>query len=507
MRDADAYTIKHEPIKSIDLMERAAGACYDWIYERAPKLFPKHFTGEGEWEFKVFCGVGNNGGDGLVIARMLMRSGYNVEVIVVHFADKESKDFSTNFDKLGAAAKKKVVHVRKEGDLPEVSHDCLVIDALFGSGLNRPAEGVAAAAIAQINRCGALVVSIDLPSGLFADGDYEGDSLPAVHAHHVLTFQSPKLVFFLAEYAAFVGEVHILDIGLHRDFLEKVKVAYHLVTAADARAMRQPRARYSHKGTYGHALLVGGSRGKWGSIAMTARACVKAGAGLVTVHTNREGATLLGYHVPEAMASHDPDPDALTELPDLSPYQVIAAGPGMGTAKEAARALKKLIQEAGKPVVLDADALNILAEEKTWMSFLPKGSVLTPHPGEFARLAGEKFSHKAAMEKQREMSEKLGIYILLKGAHSSLSTPEGDVFINTTGNAGMASGGTGDVLTGIVTGLLASGYSGLHAAALGMFIHGKAGDDALEFTSMESLSATDLIDGLGAAFNDLGYAE
>lgn len=338
------------------------------------------------------------------------------------------------------------------------------------------------------------------------DGGSGGGAHPAVRAHHVLTFQSPKLVFFLAEYAEFVGEVHILDIGLHPEFLEKVPAAFHLITAADAVAMRRPRARYSHKGTFGHALLLGGSRGKWGAIALATRACVKSGAGLVTAHTNVEGAALIGFHAPEAMTSHDTHPDRLTELPDTAPYHAIGVGPGMGTHTEAARMLKKLIQEAGKPLVLDADALNILAEEKTWMSFLPKGSILTPHPGEFARLTGEKFSHKAAMEKQREMSQKLGVFILLKGAHSSLSTPEGDVFINTTGNAGMATGGTGDVLTGIITGLLASGYSPLHAAALGMYVHGRAGDNALASTSMESLSATDLIHGLGVAFNDLGYA-
>lgn len=505
IREADAYTIKHEPIKSIDLMERAASACFDWIYERAPKLFPKHVE-EREWVFSVVCGTGNNGGDGLAIARMLMKSGYNVEVITVHLSDKTSADFDTNFEKLGAAARKKVIKVKKKADLPGMDAGGVIIDALFGSGLNRPAEGLAAEVIEAVNASAAAVISIDLPSGVFADGNAEAAKAPAVAARHILTFQTPKLAFFLAEYDDRIGEVHILDIGLHADFLEKTDADFHLFTEREAREVRRPRTRFSHKGSYGHALIIGGSRGKWGAAVLAAQACLKSGAGLVTAHLAAGGRLAAGIRVPEAMISEDPAEHHFTEVPPLAPYKAVGIGPGLGTAEETGRALKLLIQECKVPLVLDADALNIIAENKTWLAFLPKGSILTPHPGEFARLIGEKSSHREGMEKQRELSVKHGIYILLKGACSSLSTPSGKIVINATGNPGMATGGTGDVLTGIITGLAASGYSPFEAAALGMYIHGKAGDEALKTKSVEALTAGDLTAMIGPAFNDLGYA-
>jgi NAD(P)H-hydrate epimerase len=254
-------------------------------------------------------------------------------------------------------------------------------------------------------------------------------------------------------------------------------------------------------------LLLAGSEGKWGAACIAASGAIRAGAGLITAHIPQAGAQILCASLPEAMVSLDEGQDHLTTLPSLDPYAAIAVGPGLGTSEDAARLVKSLIQQASVPLVLDADALNILADNKTWMAFLPKGSILTPHPGEFARLIGEKISHYDGMQKQREMSQKFGIYILLKGAHSSLSLPDGQIIINSTGNAGMATGGTGDVLTGVIAGLLASGYAPMKAAAMGMFVHGRAGDLALEGQSMESLLATDLIAHLGKAFNSIGYAD
>jgi NAD(P)H-hydrate epimerase len=504
-READEYTIKHEPIKSIDLMERAAGKCFDWIYEHAPQLFPEHLSGEGEWVFKVVCGPGNNGGDGLAVARMLMHNGYNVELIVVHFSDKSSKDFDANYEKLGAAAKKQVLHIKQVSELPLFGSDAVIVDAIFGSGINRPAEGIAAEVIAAINHSGAPVISIDMPSGLYADGA-KGEVPPAVHSHHVLTFQSPKLAFFLAEYAGFVGKVHVLDIGLHPDFMHAVDTDFQLLTASDVRAIRMHRPRFAHKGSFGHALLIAGSQGKWGAAVLAARAVLKAGAGLLTVHAGSEGATLVNQHLPEAMTSIDEGGSHFSNVPDLAAYRSIAVGPGLGTHPQSAASLKLLIQESKVPLVLDADALNILADNKTWLAFLPKGSILTPHPGEFARLLGEKLCHREGIERQRELSTKHGVYILLKGAHSTLSTPGGKVWINSTGNPGMASGGTGDVLTGIITGLLASGYAPMHAAALGMYIHGLSADLLLNHSAEESILAGEISNNLGLAFKDLGHA-
>jgi NAD(P)H-hydrate epimerase len=506
IRAADVYTIKHEPIKSIDLMERAGAKCFDWIYDHAPKLFPPSITEESAYVFNVVCGVGNNGGDGLVIARLLQRNGYNVEITVVHFSGKPAPDFEANFAKLGSA-KKTVVEVKKAADIPKFASDSVIVDAIFGSGINRPAEGIAADTIDAINGSGAMVVSIDLPSGLYSEDNSKNDFGHVVKANHILTFQTPKLSFFLADTPASGAKLHILDIGLHADYMRDVEVIHHLYTANDAKHHRQTRNKFSHKGTFGHVLLLAGSYGKYGAAALAAKGCLKAGAGLVTSHLSAGGAQAIGMAVPELMLSIDPSPTGISELPKLESFTAIAAGPGMGTSEDATRVLKRIIQEAQVPLVLDADALNILADQKTWMAFLPKGTILTPHPGEFARLIGEKLSHFESIEKQREMSQKYGIYILLKGAHSTLSLPDGQVLINSTGNAGMASAGMGDALTGIIAGLLAGGYSPMKAAALGMYVHGCAGDLALGQESPESLTASDLIAHLGRAFNNIGYAD
>ncbi len=483
-------------------MERAAGKCYDWIYENAPKLFPPSISEESQWQFHVVCGMGNNGGDGLCIARLLNRSGYNVSITIVKHTDNPSDDFTANFNKLGTL-KKSVIEVSTAAEMPEIAADCLVIDCILGIGLKGLAKGVAADAIHNINNSGATVVSIDMPSGLMCDNNPDADLNKIVHSHHVLTFQNPKLSFFLAETSLVVGNVHVLDIGIHPEFIGTEETKYHLVDRYFAASLVRNRNRFDHKGTFGHALLVGGSPGKWGAICLSAKACLRSGAGLLTVHAGEAASQSLMNHLPEAMVS-DAGTAYFSTLPQLGVFDAIGIGPGMGTRDESAKALKLLIQEAKVPLVLDADALNILAENKTWLAFLPKGSILTPHPGEFARLAGEKLPHFENMQKQRELSMKHGIYILLKGAHCSLSTPGGNILINLTGNPGMATAGMGDALTGIITGLLASGYGPETAAALGMHVHGLAGDLAEQ--SQESLLATDLINTLGKAFNTLRNA-
>lgn len=506
IREADAYTIKHEPIKSIDLMERAGSLCFDWLYHAAPNLFPESITEEKDWVFYVVCGVGNNGGDGLVIARLLQRNGYNVEVVVVHISDKPSKDFATNIDKLGKG-KKSVTHIRKEKDVVDFPDDAIIIDCIFGTGLNRPVEGIALQVVEKINTCRSTVVSIDMPSGLYDGDNSKNDVAGIIRSDYILTFQAPKLSFFLAENAGVVGQVEILDIGLHPDFMESVEADYHYFTPSEAAAMQKQRPLFSHKGTYGHALIIAGAYGKWGAAILSAKACMRSGAGLVTSHIGKAGADLILQAMPEIMISADESETKLTKLPELAPYNAIGIGPGIGKAEETVRALKFLIQESKVPLVLDADALNILSDNPTWLAFLPKGSILTPHPGEFARLAGHKLSHFDSIERQREISRKHGVYILLKGAHSSLSFPDGRVLINSSGNPGMASGGMGDALTGIITGLLASGYNPLEAAALAMFVHGKAGDLALKKQSVESLVASDLIKNIGNAFQSLTHVK
>jgi hydroxyethylthiazole kinase-like uncharacterized protein yjeF len=500
IREADAYTMKNEPIKSIDLMERAGTRCFNWIYENAPQLFDAKNTEERDWLFNVIVGPGNNGGDGLVIARLLQKVGYEVQISYVKLTDKPSRDFAANFVNLGKL-KKALVEISSEKEVIDYSSKSVIIDAVFGTGLNRPAEGIAAAVIDKINQSGALVVSIDLPSGMYSEDNSENNRDTIVGSDYLLTFQVPKLAFYLAESAPFIGKLVILDIGLHFDFLNEVDSKFHVLTDANVAVMRRPRRSFDHKGTFGHALIIAGSEGKRGAALMAVEAVLRAGAGLVTLHTDKEGARLLHQSTREAMVSIDPSDDgSFTTLPNLKKYNAIAVGPGSGTSEQTASALKRLIQESQVPLLLDADAVNILAENLTWLAFLPKGSILTPHPGEFARLIRDKKTHYQNIQSQIELSRKYGIYILLKGGKSTLSLPDGQVLINNTGNPGMGSAGMGDVLTGIIAGLLASGYQPMHAAALGMYIHGRAADIALKKESVESLIATDVTKHLGRAF-------
>jgi NAD(P)H-hydrate epimerase len=339
---------------------------------------------------------------------------------------------------------------------------------------------------------------------MYSEDNAENNRDTIVGSDYLLTFQVPKLAVYLAESAPFIGKLIILDIGLHLDFLNKVDSKFHVLTDANIAVMRRPRRSFDHKGTFGHALIIAGSEGKRGAALMAVEAVLRAGAGLVTLHTDKEGARLLHQSTREAMVSIDPSDDgSFTTLPNLKKYNAIAVGPGSGTSEQTASALKRLIQESQVPLLLDADAVNILAENLTWLAFLPKGSILTPHPGEFARLIRDKKTHYQNIQSQIELSRKYGIYILLKGGKSTLSLPDGQVLINNTGNPGMGSAGMGDVLTGIIAGLLASGYQPMHAAALGMYIHGRAADIALEKESVESLIATDVTKHLGRAFQSV----
>lgn len=503
IRRADAYTIEHEPISSVALMERAGEKCFDWIYQNAPSLFAG-VEEEKNFLFRIFCGIGNNGGDGLVIAGLLHRHGYSVEVYILGEAEKGSAEFVHEHQKL-SKRKVKMFGIASKKDIPATGgSETVLIDALFGIGLNRPVIGLGAEVISFLNESPSKVISIDIPSGIDGDGRPPEKGEAVVKADYTLTFQLPKLPFFLRETAPYAGQVVVLDIGLHAGFLNEVSTDHHLFTLRDARGVRQSRGVFSHKGTFGHTLIIAGSKGKRGAATLAAAGALRAGAGLVTVHTDEEGGGIIHSTLPEAMVSIDPGKNGFTALPDLGAYDVIAVGPGLGTSEETARALKLLIQEAKVPLVMDADAVNILAENPTWMAFLPPTTILTPHPGEFARLIGEKPSHMESTRKQSELCKRFGIYVVLKGAHTSVGLPDGQLIFNDSGNPGMATGGMGDVLTGIIASLLGQGYGAMDACALGVFVHGLAGDLALERQSVESLLPSDVIAGMGAAFKALG---
>jgi ADP-dependent NAD(P)H-hydrate dehydratase / NAD(P)H-hydrate epimerase len=489
MREADAFTISNEPIASIDLMERAAAACAKRIAETTPESA----------RYLVFCGKGNNGGDGLAIARLLHTNKRSAEVFVVEHSENASADFSINLRLLANETKVRVTHIRDKKELViERGQETIIIDALLGTGLSKPVQGLLSDVIDHINLSGAPVIAIDVPSGLFCDEKPAHKSI--IRAATTLTFQRPKFTFFFADFAPYVGEFEVLDIGLNEAYMESLPSDHFYLEEAEIRQLLRPRARFSHKGTYGHALLLAGSAGKAGAAVMAARACLRAGAGLLTVQQPAACVSVMQTAVPEAMVSIDEDPDRVTGFPKNTAFDAIGIGPGIGTANETAQVLKQLIQNAQTPMVLDADALNILAQNKTWLSFVPPLTVLTPHPKEFDRLAG---AHSSDFERLRsccDFAQKYKVLVVLKGARTAIVRPDRKVFFNSTGNAALAKGGSGDVLTGMILGLLAQDYAPEHAAMIGVFVHGRAADLYVEQKSEHSMLAGDIIELLPAAF-------
>ncbi len=494
IREADAYTIKNEPIAEIDLMERAATACFYWLIRNIP--FHKKIV--------VFCGTGNNGGDGLVIARMMSARGYLAEVFILGPAEKFSESCRINYERVQAVPEIKTLFLAENDPLPEFEPETIVIDAIFGSGLTREPSGFYAKVIRHLNESKQLIVAIDVPSGLFCDRTISiGKNPVAIHADYTLTFSPPKLGFFFPENDKFAGKWQLLDIGIMQEFIDHADTRNFYIDQDDCRRILKPRTKFSHKGTFGHALLICGGPGKMGAAILAARGCLHAGPGLVSVHIPGRGVNILQTAVPEAMLDIDKDDSLFTGVRDLEKYSAIAMGPGIGTDRQTQAAVKLLIQDAGIPVIFDADALNILSENKTWITFIPKGSILTPHPKEFERLAGKSSDDFERNQKQRELSVKYSSYIILKGAHTAITTPDGRCFFNSTGNPGMATGGSGDILTGILAGLFAQGYSPLETCILGVYLHGLAGDLAAEISGQEALIAGDIADNLGKAFQTL----
>ncbi|GAB4488708.1 MAG: bifunctional ADP-dependent NAD(P)H-hydrate dehydratase/NAD(P)H-hydrate epimerase [Saprospiraceae bacterium] len=495
IRAWDAYTIENEPIASVELMNRAAKVFTDWFVSCYP---------DPQIPVVVFAGTGNNGGDGVAVARLLHWQMREMRVVVCDFGGKRSPDFEAQI----AASPKDVdlVFIQEPQALNDIyfPKNALFIDALFGSGLTRPLTGKWAQLIDFLNHLFPRheVVSIDLPSGLFADRHTPGDAI--VIADRTFSFETPKLAFFFPENADRVGEWSFGSIGLHGGFYEKNETPFHFLTKEDAAKLQKPRKKFSHKGTYGHALLVAGSYGKMGAAVLAAKACLRAGAGLLTVHAPRCGNLVLQTAVPEAMFSADHRAKFWTETPDLEPFSSVGIGCGIGQMPETAAALSDFLQKAKKPLVLDADALNLLAQNPDLWSWVPPETILTPHPKEFERLFGKTENDFERNDLQRLKAQEHKVYIILKGAHTAIATPDGGCYFNSTGNPGMATGGSGDVLTGMLTGLLAQGYSAGDAALLGVFLHGLAGDLAAKELGKAALTAGDLIEFLGKAWENLG---
>lgn len=488
-RAADAFTIANEPIASIDLMERAALAFCKW--------YTTHFSPRKK--LAIVCGRGNNGGDGLAISRILHDRGYDSTTYVVELNKDGSDDFETNKRRLSDLT---TIHdLSAETNLKSLKNYDVIIEGLFGTGLSRVVEGFYASVIDSINGSSAQVISIDVPSGLFADQYQEGGAI--VEAEYTLSFQLPKLAFLLPQNQNYVGNWKIVDIGLDQNFIHSQDTAYEFTSVQEATSLLHIRSRFSHKGTYGRALLIAGSRGKMGAAILASRAALRSGLGLLTVQTPACGYSIIQTAVPEAMAEMDENEDFISESLEYNSYDAIGCGPGIGTQDETLGVLKRLLAVADKPVVLDADALNLIAEHRELLHSLPKHSILTPHPGEFQRLVGEWKSDYEKLEKLRAFSASYEVVVVLKGAFTAVALPDGQIKFNSSGNPGMATGGSGDVLTGVITALLAQGYTPYISAILGVYLHGAAGDLACEKKGEEGLIASDIVENIPKSIKNL----
>lgn len=488
VRAWDQFTITHEPISSINLMERASTACAEWLLRQYPD----------QSQYALFCGKGNNGGDGLAIARMLLEKGFTVTIQILEFGYRGTDDFQQNLSRLHLYPQATIHFIQSADHIHPLVPGQIIIDALFGSGLNRALEGLTAEIVQFINQSGATVVSIDIPSGLFTDHSSKGNL--TVQARHTLTFQSYKPAFLVAENQSAVGKLHVLDIGLHQQFLDDTSTLFELADDTIIHTIYRDRAPFAHKGNFGHALLLAGSLGKMGAAVLAARSCLRSGVGLLTCHIPAIGLDVLQTAVPEAMAIPDLQNELISSHGPLEKYNAIGIGPGIGQAPETVSCLRSLFTQFQKPMVIDADALNILSADPSLQSLIPAGSILTPHVREFERLAGPSANDFERISKAMAKATALNVVILLKGQHSLIATPGGKAWFNSTGNPGMATGGSGDVLTGILTGLLAQGYTSVEAAMLGCYLHGLAGDIAAKELSQEALIAGDIADYLGRAF-------
>lgn len=488
IKELDAYTIEHEPIASIDLMERAACTLTDAILSR--------YAG---CAFAVFAGPGNNGGDGLAVARMLVQAGCDVQVWFVNPKGRLSSDCAVNLERLVGCGIS-VTEINNHFSMPALDHSTIILDALFGSGLNKPVNsGIFADVIRGINASGCRVVSVDMPSGLMGEENTLHDAV-VIKAFQTLTLQFPKLSLLMPENAAFTGEMQVLDIGLSKEGMEKTTSCFYYTDEKDIKPLLRHREKHSHKGDYGRALLVAGSKGMAGASVLAARAALRSGLGLLTVHVPACNNTIVQITVPEAMTNIDSCDYCFSDVVDTSRYDAVAIGPGLGQYKESEEALLHLIDNCRVPMVIDADALNILARNPEYISRLPQGSIMTPHPGEFARIASSSKTRQESIDKALSIAVDNNVCIVLKGAYTAVISPDGNVFINSTGNPGMATGGSGDALTGIILSLLAQGYSSVDAARIGVYIHGLAGDCATKDKGETSIIASDIVDFVPVAF-------
>lgn len=487
----DEYTIQNQPISSIDLMEKAASKCVEKILKVA----------KPDQNFKIFCGKGNNGGDGLAIARILAKNQHKVEVFIVSKSKNSTNDFETNLKRLNDLPSIQITEIQTVSEI-NVSENDIIIDAILGAGLNKPLSGLISETVQLINESEAFVIAIDSPTGFYIDLERQIET--CVQSDVTYTFQIPKLRMLFPESFTYTGDLQILDIGLDKKFNCQCDSSYFYLTKESIKPILKTRKKFDHKGVYGHALLIAGSFGKMGAAVLSAKACLRSGVGLLTVAVPKSGNEIMQISVPEAMSyAFDEHEKYISLFPKIVKFKVVGIGPGMDKKPVTKNALKNLLIQTSLPMlVIDADGLNLLAEllvENPDFK-IPENTILTPHVKEFDRLAGKSENSIERHFKQIEFSKKHKIFVILKGANSAITTPEGECYFNSTGNPGMATGGSGDVLTGIIIGLLAQNYTQLEACLLGVYLHGLAGDLASEIVGENALIASYIIDYMGKAF-------
>lgn len=488
---ADKSTIENQQISSTELMERAATGIFDWIHRRMQGAQVK---------IHLFCGIGNNGGDGIAVARHLQDHGYNIGVYVVNYSKKRSGDFLINLERL-KERKMWPIFLEEDSDFPEIGRDDIIIDAVFGIGLNRKPDDWVGRLIQRLNNSEAFILSIDVPSGLFLDRGV-GDSEVVVKANYVLSFQAPKLIFFLPGTGIYSNNWEVLDIGLDPDFITSTETAYELIGKNEILPLYIPREKFSHKGTFGHSLIIGGSHGKIGAVALAAKACLKAGSGLVTAYVPQCGYIPLQTFLSETMVTTDEGEKCIEHIDFEIEPSAIGIGVGLGVSDKTVGAFSNFLSKNKKPLVIDADGLNILSKNRELVGKIPPQTVLTPHPKELERLIGTWKDDFDKLAKAKAFSKKYDCILVIKGAHT-ITIYEDKGYINTTGNPGMATAGSGDALAGIITGLIAQGYEPLSATIFGIYLHGRAGDIAVEKMGYQALTASDIIAHIGKAYLDL----
>ena len=488
--EIDRYTIAHEGVSSWELMERAASSIAKVIMER---WLPKQ-------RIVIFAGPGNNGGDALAVARLIADQGYSSEVFLFNTKSSLSPDCLKNRNMLKDSENVIFTEVKQSFDFPDLSETDVVVDGLFGNGLKERLVGGYVSIIKNINESGAFVISIDIPSGLFGETNYYTILSNVIHANLTLSIQFPRLSFFYKENAQCIGEWRTIDIGLSRTAMHNTPSNYYLIDSVAVKEALKSRPTFGDKNDFGRIYIAAGSLGMVGASVICTKAALRTGVGVVTTHTPSCGYLPMQIAVPEAIVDTDDDNCHITKIEPHPKASAVAIGPGIGTEKETINALGTFLKRAKKPVILDADALNCIAKVSMLISDIPMNSILTPNEAEFDRLFGDSFSEEERVKKAVDVAFKKKIIIILKGHYTKVIRPDGKVYINTSGNSGMATAGSGDALTGIIAALIGQGYSPCAAATIGVHIHGLAGDLAKKRHSEFGVIASDIVDNIGKAF-------